>query len=404
MARRALMCLSVLVGVGAAGAPAADAGSADRSETTRGGPIRMAQISLELGVSDATVHRALRREGYRDIEIFYRGMTKARVRACKAGARYQLEVAPGGRIKAAAKIGTCRVPLNLAQARGLLRKRGFRNVVLEPVYGGAFRGAACRGPERIELEMDPFGGVRELRRLGRCRHLLTRPEVAARLRSRGYSRIRFADTPPPPFRVTACRDLERVRLVVVGSGRIQRERPIGRCEPAISPRRIAEVVARHGYTRVRVTDDVLPRYAAEGCRDGVRFEVVLNRFGEIRKERRLGRCAPPLTRARLAERLRADGFRSIRFIDGAADGFVVEACQGDRRLRINVSRFGETIFEKPLGPCRSPRLGKLIADFERRGLSGVSLYVEGCRDGRRVQIELDRFGTAVNRRRVGRCP
>ncbi|MGI9384646.1 MAG: hypothetical protein ACR2PO_15955, partial [Methyloligellaceae bacterium] len=197
--------------------------------------------------------------------------------------------------------------------------------------------------------------------------------------------------------------LERVQLVIVGSGRILREERIGNCAPPIDPRRIAEVVARQGFTRVRVTDDVLPRYGAEGCRKGVRVKIALNRFGEIRGQREIGRCPSALTREQLAEKLRAEGFKRIRFVEGAGDGHVVEACQGEQRLRINFSPYGETEFDRVLGPCKSPRIGKLLDDFKERGATNATLYIEGCRKGRRIQVEYDRFGTALNARRVGRC-
>ncbi|MGI9385589.1 MAG: hypothetical protein ACR2PO_20750, partial [Methyloligellaceae bacterium] len=219
----------------------------------RSGSFRVAQLQLEFGVSDANVMRALRRDGYSEIEIYYRGMTKARVRACRNGTRYQMEVAPSGRVKSAGKIGVCRVRITLAEARNILQKKGYGEIHLEQTPDGAYRGAACRGRTRLQVGVGPFGGVRELQQLGQCRHLLTRPEVATRLRRQGYDRIAFSDKPPPPFVAKACRKLERVQLVIVGSGRILREERIGNCAPPIDPRRIAEVVARQGFTRVRVT-------------------------------------------------------------------------------------------------------------------------------------------------------
>ena len=405
MKRIAAIAFSLGIGFGAA--TPLQAGPATLDGPAAGaaaGEVRLAQLRLEFGVSDATVLRSLRRDGYTEIEIFYRGMTKARVRACKNGVRYQMEVSPNGRIKAAGKIGNCRVRITLGEARDILRKRGYREINLEQTPDGAYRGAACRGRDRLRMSVGAFGEVRELQPLGQCRRLLTRPEVAARLRSRGYNRIDFADRPPPPFVAKACRKLDRVRLVIVGNGRIQREERIGDCAPPIDPRRIAQVLERKGFTRVRVTDDVLPRYGAEACRKGVRFEITLNRFGDIRDRREVGRCPTALTRQQLAEKLRAEGFKRIRFVESTASGHVVEACQGEQRLRIEFSPYGETLFDRVLGPCKSPRIGKLIDDFKERGVSGVTLYLEGCRNGRRVQVEFDRFGTALNARRLGRCP
>lgn len=402
-----IAAIAFFLGFGLGAATPLQAGPASVDVPAAGaatGAVRLAQLRLDFGVSDATVMRSLRRDGYTEIDIFYRGMTKARVRACKNGVRYQMEVAPSGRIKSAGKIGECRVRITLGEARGILRKRGYREIHLEQMPDDAYRGAACRGRDRMRMSVSPFGEVRELKPLGRCRHLLTRQEVAARLRSRGYNRIDFADRPPPPFIAKACRKRDRVRLVIVGSGRIQREERIGECAPPIDPRRIADVLERKGFTRVRVTDDVLPRYGAEACKKEIRFEIALNRFGDIRDRREIGRCPTSLSRDQLADKLRAEGFRGIRFVESGPRGHVVEACQGDERLRIEFSPYGETLFDRVLGPCKSPRIGKLIDDFKKRGTTGVTLYLEGCRNGRRVQVEFDRFGTALNARRVGRCP
>ena len=40
--------------------------------------VRLAQLRLDFGVSDATVMRSLRRDGYTEIDIFYRGMSEKR--------------------------------------------------------------------------------------------------------------------------------------------------------------------------------------------------------------------------------------------------------------------------------------------------------------------------------------
>ncbi len=367
--------------------------------------IELAQLQLNLGGgSDATILRTLRRAGYSEIEIFYRGLTKSRVRACRGGDRLQMEVAPNGRVKNSAKIGECRSRINIARARDILRNKGYREILLEDTGRGGYRGTACLNNRRMDMRVGYFGKVREIGQLGRCRQILSRREVAQRLRSRGYDRIKVEkDTPPPPFFVEACRGQNRVDLVVVGNGRIQRERRIGRCEPPINPNQIAAVLQKKGYTRVRVTDDVLPRYGARACRGDDRIELILNRFGEIRDEQKIGQCPRPLTRDQLVRQLKDEGFRRISIKDAAGRGFIVEACISNERVRVDISPYGETSSEKVLGPCKSPRLGKVLQDFKKRGLNRAKIFVEGCRRGNRVKIELDRYGDKVRSRRIGRC-
>lgn len=367
--------------------------------------IELAQLQLNLGGgSDANILRTLGRAGYTEIEIFYRGLTKSRVRACRGADRLQMEVAPNGRVKSSAKIGECRSRINMARARDILRNKGYREILLEDTGRGGYRGTACLKNRRMDMAVGYFGKVREIGQLGRCRQILSRKEVAQRLRSNGYDRIKVAkDSPPPPFFVEACKGQNRVDLVVVGNGRVQRERRIGRCEPPIKPNQIAGVLQKQGFTRVRVTDDVLPRYGAQACRGDDRIELVLNRFGEVRDERKIGQCPRPLTRDQLVRQLTDEGFRRISVKDDPGRGFVVEACLAEERVRINISPYGETSSEKVLGPCKSPRIGKVLRDFKQQGLNRAKIFVEGCRRGQRVKIELDSFGDKVRSRRIGRC-
>jgi len=403
--QRLVMTLATLV---LGGLPAfAQQGNPISPTGTSGEPdrIELAQLQLNLGGgSDATILRTLRRAGYSEIEIFYRGLTKSRVRACRGGDRVQMEVAPNGRVKNSAKIGECRSRINIARARDILRNKGYREILLEDTGRGGYRGTACLNNRRMDMRVGYFGQVREIGQLGRCRQILSRREVAQRLRSKGYDRIKVAqDSPPPPFFVEACRGQNRVDLVVVGNGRVQRERRIGRCEPPINPGQIAAVLQRKGYTRVRVTDDVLPRYGARACRGDDRIELILNRFGEVRDERKIGQCPRPLTRDQLVRQLKDEGFHRINVKNAAGRGFIVEACISNERVRIDISPYGETSSEKVLGPCKSPRIGKVLQDFKKQGLNRAKMFVEGCRRGQRVKIELNRFGDEVRSRRIGRC-
>lgn len=404
MSRLAAMFATVILGAAPAAAlpdsPITNAGPAGKQA-----PIRLAQIQLNFGGgSDAAILRSLRRNGYSEIEIYYRGLTKSRVRACRVGERFQMEVTPNGRVKNSSKIGECRSRITLDQARDKLRNKGYRKIFLEGNGHGGFRGTACMRNRRMDMIVGPFGKIREVGQLGRCQQILTRKEVAQRLRAKGYNRIKIAkDTPPPPFFAEACKNLNRVDLTIVGNGRIMRERRVGRCEPPINPNQIAAVLERQGFSRVRVTDDVLPGYGATACRGNDRFELVLNRFGVIRDQRRIGECPKPLTREQVVKLLREEGFTRIAIQQDSRRGFIVEGCLSKERLRIALSPFGKTLSEKVVGRCQSPRIGKILRDYEKRGFSRTRVFIEGCRKGRRIRIELNDFGDQVARRQIGRC-
>jgi len=396
-------CLILL----ASGLPGNAADSRKAPATPAGGgnqPVRMAQLQLSFGVPDEVVYRALTRQGFTEIEIFSRKLTKARAKACKNGKRYKVEVSPSGRIRSQTPFGgDCRSRIDAARAHAILGKRGYRNITLDVTPQDAFTGTACAKGKRYQIAMDPYGKVAKPIPLGRCNQLFPPKEIAAMLRAQGYNRISFVNERPPSYVARACFELTRLELFLTGNGKIWRQQPIGRCDPPINPRRIADVLQRQGFTRVAVIDDVLPRYVARACRSNRRIEVALNRFGEIRGERDIGACAAPLTRDQLTAKLRDEGFRRIRFIEGTVDSFLVEACHSGKRLQINFSLYGETQHERELGPCKTPRIDAIVSDIENKGLSKVRIFAEGCRRGNRVRLELDRFGTPVGAKRIGQC-
>lgn len=45
-----------------------------------------------------------------------------------------------------------------------------------------------------------------------------------------------------------------------------------------------------GYRRIRITDNQLPRYEFRACRNGKRFIISTNRFGDVRWREKIGYC------------------------------------------------------------------------------------------------------------------
>lgn len=359
-------------------------------------------ISFQLGLSDGMIIDVMGRNGYSDIHITKKKLTKARAEGCRDGKRYDVEIGFDGRIRKAKQIGTCRTQINQKTARQLLRQKGYKNIFVRP-EGGHFAAVACRGNRRFKISMDPFGEIQGEKLLGRCTGALSEHDVAALLRARGFSRITVKRGPRGNYAAEACRGDRRLGLVVNINGAIVREQRIGRCDPAIHPASIPSLLARYGFSRIEVVDRKLPRYVAHACRGNERLEIAMNRFGEIRDERRIGRCDPPLTGTALEQHLRDAGYTGVRIIDQRANGFTAEVCEDANLLRLELTVFGETISQNQIGQCPTRPIGDVIAEFERRGLSGATVFVEGCRRGRRVRIELDRTGEDIGRRILGRC-
>ncbi|MEL6289819.1 MAG: hypothetical protein AAFQ35_13700, partial [Pseudomonadota bacterium] len=77
-----------------------------------------------------------------------------------------------------------------------------------------------------------------------------------------------------------------------------------------------------GFSQITFTDRRLPVYVAEACRNGNRVRLEINRRGQVRDRRRIGRCGAadpaPTQQAALPEirrTLQRDGFSQITFTD-----------------------------------------------------------------------------------------
>lgn len=360
------------------------------------------QLRLDFGISDAVILRSLRNQGYHDIRITDRKLTKARAQACKNGNRFDVEVASNGRIRRAVQVGRCRSEVGPQQVQQILKKRGIRaNRIAET--GDGFAVIGCRGDRRLRVEMNRFGEIVSERPLGRCGGRLSERELVMELRSMGFSRIRLDRRQKGRWHAVACRGDIRVELRIDNGGDIVRERRTGRCDPPIHPGSIPRLLAKQGYSRIDVFDRELPRYQAHACRELEKVAISLNRFGEIIDEHKIGQCEPPLTPGALVAQLRSMGYRHVRVVEQSPGGFKADVCDKKEKIRLSLTLFGEITDEERLGRCRPPRVSDILADFESRGMRNPTLFVEGCRHGTRVLVELDKYGEPLESRLAGRC-
>lgn len=349
------------------------------------------------------VVEALREQGYSQIRIIKQTFTKLNFEACQGGVRYSVKMRGLGAVRSKTKIGECRRAITEQRAEQILRDEGFRRIRIQAAERG-FAGLACRRGERFEVFVSRFGDVRQPRAIGPCqRQALNPDEVRTKLREEGYNRIKFTDRQLPRYVVEACRRDSRYELILSRRGEIRDERRIGRCAPPVAPGDIAKVLRDNGYDRIKVVDNKLPRYMAEACKGDDRMEVTLNRYGAVLDEIRIARCQRALEPQQFIKVLRDRGYTRIRYRGQDGTDFLVRACLNDKRYRARFSQFGEALVRREAGPCRTPSLDSLAEKFRDRGVERIVFYVEGCRRGVRYRTRVDAFGDPISRERLGSC-
>ena len=369
-----------------------------------GSGVQLAQFKLILGTSDKRIRRTMRDNGYTEVDIKHRGLTKALADGCKNGARYRVEIRPSGRIRSANKIGDCRPPITIGDARERIRDRGYRRIEIEERGDVPFVATACRRGSRYAINVNRYGDVNVGKKLGSCGRRLSQDDMRVRLRQEGYDRIEFlVDRSGRRTLAEACRKGSRFELVLNRRGRIVDEKRIGRCAKPIAPRDLVAHLEGLGYDRVDVTDRQLPRYQADACRGTTKFELVVGRYGKVRRETRVGRCPPPIDERGLRRLMTRNGFSKIQLVSTNTNEYSVIACQSNDRMSIRFSRYGEVIDQKRLGSCVSPRIEQIIDKLNANGVTKATIHIEGCRGRNRVRFTYNEYGEQLDRERIGRC-
>ena len=187
----------------------------------------------------------------------------------------------------------------------VLRGRGYRDIIWIDRFLPTYVVEACLGPNRYRLRMNRNARIKSQRRVGSCLRTpppvlhdgLRPPQIRQLLRDRGFYQIVFTDRVLPVYGVTACRGDRRLALRLNRFGDIRDRRRIGTCgfnpnAGGKSLTQIRQMLRRNRYYNIQFTDRHLPGYGARACRGIRRFDLRLNRFGEIRKRRAIGWCKP----------------------------------------------------------------------------------------------------------------
>lgn len=366
--------------------------------------IQPVQFKLILGTSDKRVRRAMRDAGYTEINIVHRGLTKALADGCRNGARYRVELRPSGSVRSANKIGDCRPPITIGDARQRIRDRGYRRIEIEEKGDVPFVATGCRRGDRFAINVNRYGDVNVGRKLGACNRRMSQDDIRVSLRKQGYDRIEFlVDRSGRRILAEGCRKGRRYEISLNRRGKIVDEKRVGRCARPIAPGDLVAFLEQKGYDRVEVTDGQLPRYEADACRGTNRFELVVGRYGKIRRETRVGRCPPPINERELRRLMTRNGFSKIQLISTNTNEYSTIACQKERRMSVRFSRYGEVLDQKRLGSCVSPRIEQILQKLNDNGVKKTTIHIEGCRGRNRVRFTYNEYGEQLDRQRIGRC-
>ncbi len=387
--------------VGAAPAQVETAALASQSQPS----YRLAQLKLNFGLTRDDAIRLLLENGYLDIRITRTSFKNIRAQACFNGTRYGLKVRRlSGRIIRGDQLDKCRRSYNAQEIAARLKKQGLDKISVSPAGRGRYVANACDYDQRVRLDIDRYGEVLQRSITGRCQRGPNVVKIKRQLKNDGFTRIQVVEKNQRRLIVEACFSGDKVRLRLAPNGRIRRQDIIGTCQRPIRPQNIARTLNQLGYSRVTVIDDQLPVYKAEACRQNSLMRIRMNRYGEVISASRLGPCSPPLTRRQIVEMLQRRGANRVEVLSSNSQGFRATACYRLERREYRIDPYGAILNRQTIGRCeQAPRLNSVLKDFRSRGMRNMRILVEGCRNGRRLQIELNQFGDEINRQRIGRC-
>lgn len=133
------------------------------------------------------------------------------------------------------------------------------------------------------------------------------------------------------------------------------ERGLAATPIAYSIAKITELLETRGYRGIVFTDRILPRYKAEACYGSEKFELKLNWWGDVVNRTKIGTCAGTSVRADANQEiryvLRSKGFSRIRFVNPDPPNITAEACRDGIRLKLTLDRFGTTKGSEEIGEC-----------------------------------------------------
>lgn len=360
-----------------------------------------AQIQLQIGGDEAQLKAMLVRRGYDRVETKRIKMLESEFYACKGDVRYIIDVKWDGRIKET-RVGSCRVAKDQQQIARDLTTQGYSRISIEE-RSGKYRIIACKDNVRFRLVVNSFGDVRETRRVGYCERSLSPTDVTAKLEKEGYNRINFIDRQLPTYVAEACQKRNKFRLALNEFGQIQTREALGKCRRRISSDSLVSLLEEKGFTRIVVTRNRPPRYQAIACRDFRKVEVSVNEFGQIVDEFAVGRCERAFTKDEITTAMKEQGYKRVSVTQRKDRTFEARGCVDNRLNVIVLTKYGKLVERTEKGSCDSPKMHKLADILRDRGIRDLTFFVEGCESGRKSRITFDEYANRIDKKDIGGC-
>ena len=367
-----------------------------------GGTPSVHALTIELGISTAKASRAMVERGYGQIQIIDKGFKTIEASACQNGTRYKLKIDSRYNIKRTQVLGPCRRTVAIDRLKQNLEQSGFSRVLIEN-QNGKYVAIGCRGNDRVRITFSRQGEVLQRRNLGICRDVLEPNDVRRVLFDRGYNRITFSDRQLPRYVAEACRNNRKFELVINRFGEIRGEKRIGKCAPPIDPKKLAVFLEDKGYERVEIISEELPIYEAQACYGADLVNLQLNRYGTITSRQVIARCRQNLSETELVEILEAEGFTRVDITRNNRGNFRIEACLEGFKKFATLTPFGELLSERDGDRCEPRNIGEIRSRLADRGFRNLTFYAEGCRKGRKIRIQFNAQGERIGRERLGSC-
>lgn len=175
MTNRMLIGLSVLVAAGVTASSsvlAAGAGASARAHMN----VPVKSLAKTVALSPKGVRRHLRARGYTNIHFIDRYLPVYKVRACRNGKKFKMNLNRWGKVRNRVKIGWCdggyRGPringLTFPQIRRKLNNRGYHQVRFTDRRLPGYGARVCKNGKRFAVRLNRWGKVTSRDYRGRC--------------------------------------------------------------------------------------------------------------------------------------------------------------------------------------------------------------------------------------------
>ena len=276
------------------------------------------------------------------------------------------------------------INIQLGGGEGKIRQRlanlGYREIQIVKSGFSKVRAEACRGAVRYSITVKRLGlRVREGDKVGKCRIELSLAEIENKLAKDGYTRIANIKIDDAGYVFRACTANRAVRLVIDRFGDIVKTERLGRCRRGVDYSEIRASLRDQGFNRIKLVEQTDRRFLVEACRRDRRFRLNIRPNGRIRRERRIGRCAVAIRPGDIENVLIKKGYNRISVTDRKLPGYRAEACTEDnKRMSLLMNRYGDIRRSRQIGTCFPPVTKDAVQrQLLRRGFKRIVIEDKG---------------------------